>query len=192
MKNTHFVDDKMLRRTNYTNRLPQNQHNHYGSIYKTDFPKHPHGMATLNEEKKADLRKHHFEFGFDHLGSNQAPQNQSEFQREFVKKEVPQGVRDEANATKDRARSSVSLEILIQIQATIWADPNNYFKSMYDEDYPAKSINNQDAREEAKKALVQLRSSNILIGNSRPDYETLHNETYVRFNSNFKIGETSN
>jgi hypothetical protein len=52
---------------------------------------------------------------------------------------------------------------------------------MYDEDYPAKSIDNQIAREEAKKALVQLRSSNILIGSNQPDYETMHNETYVSF-----------
>jgi hypothetical protein len=71
--NTHFVDDNMLRRTNYTNRLPQNQHNHYGSVYKLDFPNHPIGSASLNEEKKADLRKHHFEFGFDHKGVNPAP-----------------------------------------------------------------------------------------------------------------------
>jgi len=34
-------------------------------------------------------------------------------------------------------------------------------------------------REEAKKALIQLRSSNILLGNNVPDYQTLHTETYV-------------
>jgi len=50
---------------------------------------------------------------------------------------------------------------------------------MYDEDYPPKSINNQLYRDEAKKALVKLRSSNILIGNNELDYGTLHNETYV-------------
>jgi hypothetical protein len=37
---------------------------------------------------------------------------------------------------------------------------------MYDEDYPAKIIDNQGVREEAKRALIQLRSSNILLGTS--------------------------
>lgn len=59
-QNKHSVNHEMLRRTNYTNRLPESQHNHYGSIYKTDFPTHPLGSASLNEEQKADLRKHHF------------------------------------------------------------------------------------------------------------------------------------
>lgn len=65
------------------------------------------------------------------------------------------------------------------MQSTIWADPNKYFKSMYEEDYPPKQIDNQGVREEAKRALIQLRSSNILLGNSSPDYQTLHTETYV-------------
>lgn len=50
---------------------------------------------------------------------------------------------------------------------------------MYEEDYPPKQIDNQGVREEAKRALIQLRSSNILLGNSSPDYQTLHTETYV-------------
>lgn len=50
---------------------------------------------------------------------------------------------------------------------------------MYDEEYPAKTIDNQGVREEAKRALIQLRSSNILLGTNQPDYQTLHTQTYV-------------
>ena len=50
---------------------------------------------------------------------------------------------------------------------------------MYDEDYPPKYIDNQGVREEAKKSLIQLRSSNILLGNNPLDYQTLHSQTYV-------------
>ena len=103
--NKHTVNHEMLRRTNYTNRLPENQHNHYGSIYKTDFPTHPLGSASLNEEQKADLRKHHFQFGFD----PNASKTKSDYHDEFVKKEIPKGVRDEAEATRARARASVSI-----------------------------------------------------------------------------------
>lgn len=49
-QNKHTVNHEMLRKTNYTNRLPESQHNHYGSIYATDFPNHPLGSAALNEE----------------------------------------------------------------------------------------------------------------------------------------------
>jgi len=70
----------MLRRTNYTDRLPQNQYNQYGSIYKTDFPKHPFGSASLNEEKKADLRNHHFKFGYGDLGPDGNPKNITDYQ----------------------------------------------------------------------------------------------------------------
>lgn len=51
---------------------------------------------------------------------------------------------------------------------------------MYDEDYPQKSINIAESRQEAKRKLAQLRSSNILMGNNFPNYDTIHNETYVR------------
>jgi len=50
---------------------------------------------------------------------------------------------------------------------------------MYDEDYPEKEINVAETRAEAKRALTQLRSSNILMGNNYPQYDTSHNATYV-------------
>jgi hypothetical protein len=50
---------------------------------------------------------------------------------------------------------------------------------MYEEDYPKKNINIGDARAEAKKTLTELRSSNILMGNTRPNYQTSHVQTYV-------------
>lgn len=51
---------------------------------------------------------------------------------------------------------------------------------MYDEDYKEKPFDTLNSREEAKKALIQLRSSNILIGSNPNDYTTVHNENYIR------------
>jgi hypothetical protein len=64
-------------------------------------------MASLNEDKKADLRKHHFEFGYQENGLNKI----SDYQEKITKKEVPNDVREEARVTKDRARSSVKKPI---------------------------------------------------------------------------------
>lgn len=55
---------------------------------------------------------------------------------------------------------------------------------MYEEDYPQKSTDIAKSRQEAKKKLAQLRSSNILMGNNHPNYSTIHNETYVQKNYN--------
>ena len=77
----------------------------YDSIYKSDFPEHPLNCAQLNEAQKADLRSHHFKFGY---GNNPAEDKVSNYQKEFVKKEVPKGVRDEFLEAKNKARASVS------------------------------------------------------------------------------------
>jgi len=98
----------MLRKTNYNTGTMKSQHKQYDSIYKDDYPEHPLNMAQLNEDQKKDLRTHHFKFGYGQNGKNDKISN---YQQEYIKKEVPQGVREEFLDAKNKARSSVNSKI---------------------------------------------------------------------------------
>lgn len=107
--NTCDVDPNMLTRTNYNTGTQKGQHNHYDSLYKSDYPEHPVESAQLNEDQKSDLRKHHFKFGYGDI-----PNKTSNYQDEYVEKEVPQDIRKEFNETKEQARASVSYSVTVR------------------------------------------------------------------------------
>jgi len=55
---------------------------------------------------------------------------------------------------------------------------------MYTESFPGHIPEfDQQTRNEAKNQLIQLRSSNILMGNAIPDYRTMHSEDFVRIST---------
>ena len=64
--------------------------------------------SELNEEIRADLRRHHFKFGY---GTVPKEDKISNYMKEYVPKEVPKGIRDEFLDAKEKARASVSAKI---------------------------------------------------------------------------------
>lgn len=92
----------MLTKTNYNTGTQKGQHNHYDSLYKSDYPEHPINKEKIDENIKKDLRMHHFKFGYGDV-----PDKTSNYQDDYVKKEVPMDIRKEFNDTKEQARASV-------------------------------------------------------------------------------------
>lgn len=98
------ISSNMLRKTHFVPGV-DDQHNRFTSMYKEDYLEHPpHQYRQLSEETQKDLRQHHFTYGFD----NRTPDdNTSEHHREFIKKSIPEGDRENQKKMREIVSSSV-------------------------------------------------------------------------------------
>ena len=164
--NKQTIDNNLLRKTHFVAGV-DDMDRRFRSIYKEDYIGHPQNMSQLNEENQKDLRTHHFKYGFD---SQPGSEKISEHHAEYIKKQVPDVDRENQKLMKKIVSSSTK----------IWDDQDRYMKSMYKESYPTPEADGQPrhTKNDIQKQLIQLRSSNILMGNNNPDYTSIFMEDY--------------
>lgn len=161
-------DNAALRKTHFVTGV-DSMENRFRSIYKEDYIDRPGDMSRLNEENKKDLRSHHFNLGFD----KRTPQdNTSEHHSEFIPKEVSAIDRENQKKMKEMVSKS----------SKIWGDPARYMTSMYTESFlkPEGDPTGRHTKSDIQKQLLQLRSSNILMGRDNPDYTSIFAQDFVR------------
>lgn len=72
------------------------------------------------------------------------------------------------------------LQYSFSYKSKIWDDPNRYMKSMYNESFiKPESLGERHTKNDIQKQLIQLRSSNILMGTQGQDYNSMFMEDYV-------------
>jgi len=155
----------------------EGQKNQWVSTNAKDFTRH-HGVipSRLNEDQKRDLRTHHFEFGnlTVTFSGDWKGTKVSEFTDEYVKKHT-----DIDTANSDQLKNK-----LRKHNFKIGDSDGKLANSVYDTTYVKHPFdpNAGPNAEELKKKVVELRNTNLVLGQDQPIDMTTMKDHYRKIN----------
>lgn len=149
------------------------------SVHDKDYVKHDYvAPSRLNEEKKQDLRTHHFNFGNLLLPFRRLEWSQGQrVKDEFPQKEVDLDFRN-GEVLKNKLRND---------NFEIGDHSRKMANSVYDTTYVPHPVDRFAApnREELKKKVVELRNTNLVLGQDKNDVASTMKADYKKI-SNFQ------
>lgn len=153
--------------------------NHWVTTNNKDFVKHGHSeQPRLNEERKKELRSHQYDFGRHVMTlGNWTGAKMSEFKDEYTKKHVDVDTKN-SEQLKNKLRKHN-----FTITDPSYKLANTVYETTYTP-HPKETLNMPNS-EELKKKVIELRNTNLVLGQDKPYNTTTMQADYQKI-TNFE------